>query len=199
MKGPLKGVLVALAVLLSFPVSCAGVMIVVHETVAKQKVEGPPPDHFPVLVRVPAADDKPARAWILLYRDLEKLSKENPYYSFLIPAGEESRLQDWVASQPLYDEKPDPGHWGSFRVRRLSDGRQAIEVSLTIYADETFESWYEATDREIEPHYVRAQGGVFAITGMLAVPLTLAAYVVGLILYGIVRFVRSRRRQNQTP
>src|ERR671939_1439078 len=110
---------------------------------------------FPVLVMTP---DK---AQIVRLNELNDFTQSHPTYSFLVPHGEENRVQEKIVAQ--YGGGSDV--YPKYNLKRLSEGRQYLEVG--VYGDDTtLITMYEASDKEIFPQRVKAR---WTGSGMLVI------------------------------
>ena len=174
-----KSVLSSLLLLVGFMLSCGIVLFPLQEAVLKKDVGPQVPENFPVLVVSSDPKSPLVQARIVFKKDLGDFLAKNPDSTYLVPAGQEERLNDEVAKLPDLETGSPPFRAG-FMVTRLAEGRQALRVHYDLYDDMTRVGWYEATENEIFPKSQKAHGDI----GLLIVP----AFFINLVLWAILYF-----------
>jgi hypothetical protein len=153
------------------------------------------PEQFPILVLTNDSGGAKYHAETLYYKNLESYLAKHPNYTFLVPPAEEKQLNSEleqnsrVSKQPLdfSFDSPDPWQAG-FKVTRVSDTRQALEVDRTWDDDRVNTSWYEATSKEIFPKYYQFYFAPSIIFPAMAIafPTTCVLWALGLAAYFLV-------------
>ena len=153
-----------LAVLLTVTqlASCAVVgrmFIPSFEEKATVDVNGVAPKRFPVLVVTREAGAAPS-ARVVYQEGLAAFLEKHPDHSFLVPQGEEERLNETARALPPPEEAHPPGYWATnFKVRTVSPGVQKFEVFGSNDDDWMNTSFYEARDKSIRPERHRFYRG----------------------------------------
>jgi hypothetical protein len=188
--GRARGWLQTAAVWAAFPSTCLAVFLILNaflEARSKKSVSTAPP-MFPVLVITPGSGAEPHYATVVYQKNLRAFLETHREYSYLVPEGEEGKLQDQLEALEMLTQEAaasmDPlasPRRAGFAVRRLTNGRQFLRVegAWTDRASNT--GWYEAEEREFFPKYHRSYAGAGpqVEAGLLATMLTGAAWLVG--------------------
>lgn len=162
------------------------------------------PPLFPVLVITPGPKGEPYDAQVVYYGKLAAFLRQNPHQTFLVPEGLEDFLQSRLAQKNYQQSRPEIGEdysdpwFAAFRIKRLSNGRQYLEVSGDSADDYPIVGRYEATETEIFPRYFRAYNARalgFALMGAVFLA-NLALWGIGFALYK--RFKEKRLNQAAT-
>lgn len=192
--------------LVAYPVSCVGTWATLLGKGARdagRPVTGVPPDMFPVLVMTPQPGGAAPKAQIVYQHELAEFLAKHPQHSFLVPAGMEANIQGQLRQQSsMYKSPPDSGTppWSaSFKVERLPNGHQLLEVDAPPYDDLASTGWYEATGQGIRPRTHRSYStlGLSIGASFLAAPVAVAPGIV-LATLGFW-FLRRRRRRKAMP
>lgn len=155
-------------------------------------VRTPIPSLFPVLVVSPKANGEGYKGEILYHERLEEYLAENPDYTLLVPEKYEQSIREEIRQRCRSQrddhsfDSPDP--WNAdFKVERLPDGRQKLEVSRTHTGDLVNVGWYEATEKEFIPVQLKLySAGISIGVGMVSLVLTMLLCVLGRFLYFVV-------------
>jgi hypothetical protein len=131
----------------------------------------------------------PEEVEIISFEDeLEDYKKKHPDYSFLVPPGQETRINEQLVA--LYKKKfkergIDAYPW--VKVEQLGEGRQYLEVGLSGDPSELV-VWYEATNKEIFPRFHRRFGAI-PLVAMVIISgaLTCLVWLGGFGLYKVYR------------
>ena len=172
--------------------SCGVVLVPLEDKFFKNDVGPKAPENFPVLVVSTDGKSQQAHARIVFKKNLDAFLAKNPGSTYLVPAGQEQRLNQEVSHAPDL-ETGSPAFHASFSVAQLSKDRQSLQVEYDLYDDLTSVGWYEATEKEIFPKSRKAHGDI----GLLIVPAFLITLVIWTVLF--IAYVVIRRLKKKAP
>jgi hypothetical protein len=129
-----------------------------------------PKPEYPVLVITPGEQPGLHQAHVMQWSELTQFCRENPGYSFLVPAGEESALESQLPRHDLvwviqHQQENASGPMSArFEVTRLANGRQKLVVDGSWYrnSNASVRGWYEAEAHAIYPKYFN-EGDTYGI------------------------------------
>ncbi len=140
------------------------------------------PLFFPVLVITPGEGDETYKAQMLFYKDLGDFINKNPKYTYLVPEGEDGHLKKTLH--------------GGIAVKKLSDGRQSLEVRHAVHSEAWCNGWYDATDKEIFPKYHNCMHGL-GLTFMYLPFLAISTFIIYWIYKLLDKKIGSQQRPNK--
>ena len=176
--------------------SCGVVLAPLEDVFFKNEVKTAAPENFPVLVVTRGEKGREAHARIVFKKNLDAFLAKNPEHTYLVPAGQEQRLNQEVSQVSDFDTGSAAFHAG-FTVTQLSQDRQILKVEYDLYDDLTNVGWYEATEKNIFPRYRKYHGDV----GLLLVPaffITVLIWSVGFLVFWIVKRLVKKTSPHQT-
>jgi hypothetical protein len=194
----LKRNLKKLVLLLTFVATFSTLLLLFENRT--QNVSTNIPENFPILVITPGKGGQSFHAEIVTHFSLEKYIKDNPNYSYLIPAGGEQSTIDQLKSQVKNsrdESDPETGFDAlSFEMARLPNGRQSFAVNLKMPGMDSmleYTSWYDATDKEIFPKQFRGRiinGALIMAMGFISFITTAVVWL----LWTTVSFLNRKLR-----
>ena len=156
----------------------------------KQEVRENIPEMFPILVITPGEGNKKYKAQLVYKKDLEDFLKKNLKYTYLVSEGQDDYLNREISGKYPWQAR--------FKVERLTNGKQLLEVVYQWDDDHANRGWYEATDREIFPKYYQCYFGPAIAFQALAKGFGRALIlwaIVGVFAYIILKQFKKKRLQ----
>ncbi len=199
-----KPILLSILVLALFVVAwmvCAICLFPFFEHAHIHPVQEPIPSLFPVLVISPKANGEEYKGEVLYHKNLEEYLAENPDYTLLVPEQYEQSIREDIKQRCRSRrddhniDSPDPWR-ADFKVERLPDGRQKLEVSRTHTGDLVNVGWYDASGKEFVPlQYKAYTAGIGIGVGMVSLVVTMLLFPVARrFLHYVIRRYREGGR-----
>jgi len=167
----LVGCLVGVLTPMAFVASCTCLLPVAARLVdplTRRPVMDGFEEPFPILVV------KGETAWVAMVEDPLKVPPPPPGATYLVPPGEERRVERYVREHDPATPERDSG-W-VLQVTGKGAGRQQIELFLM--GDGYWGGAYDATSTTVRPRYRKITGPGFALVfGSLATAMNLACWV----------------------
>lgn len=160
-----------------------------EEEQTKKIVGSDIPASFPILVVTQDFANKNYKVDIIYFSKLPNFKKENPNYSFLVPQGYDDKLnKELHHKSQLYDYNKGEYWNAAFKVERLKNGKQFLEVEYDEDDDRKNIGWYEATEKDVFPKYHKSYFGPGLSLGILpkSFAITALIWVVGFLIYNIL-------------